>query len=417
MRDDDPFVDVDEQLVLERDDALGVFEVRGWSPGPAGIAPLHLRGVAVELDVAEAGALAAAVVTDPARATRALAALLGRGRASAVASAANGLLPPGTDRMSQRRPRGRRLSNADHPATRLALLQLELDDVSLAPPARAVALVEAAAAGLLLGRGLGVGGAVRHHAAAAAELLEAVGDDIDIAGPDATELAAACRAAAAVLDEAGDTERAGRLRRRGSSFTNRTRRRPALAAAMASPDVRPEQFDAAAARPARARLAAVPSEVPVVDVGGLPAPVTARARWRGAAELEVLVADAPDAVWWARAVREDGTPLAVVPVSHGRARMLLPPGAAAAVDVTHRPDVPAPSPARRATEAALRAGVDACRAHRAGDGWSAADLWRRCAVSWETAGDDTRAGLAAAYADGAALPTQPSRPFLVDRLR
>jgi hypothetical protein len=417
MRPDDPFVPVDEQLVLERDDAYGLLEVRGWSPGPAGIALLQLRGVAIELDVAEAGALAAAVVTDPPRAGRSLAALLGRDRASAVVSVANGLLPPGAERVQSRRRRGRRLSNADHPATRLALLQIELDDLSLTPPARAVALVEAAAAGVLLGGGLGVGGAVRHHAAAAAELLDAVGDDVDIAGADAVELAAACRAAAGVLEEAGDTQRAGRLRQRAASFANRRRRGGALAAAMALPARRPDLLDAAAERPASARLAAVPSTVPPVDVGGLPVPVVARARWRGAAELEVLATGAPDGVWWARAVREDGTPLAVVPVSHGRARMLLPPGVHVAVDVTHRPDVSAPSPARRATEAALRAGVDACRAHRVGDRWTAADQWRRCAGSWAEAGDDTRAGLAAAYADGRAQPSQPSRPFLVDRLR
>ena len=45
MTPDLPFVAEDDQLVVERDDDAGLLEVRGWSPGPAGTAPLELRGV------------------------------------------------------------------------------------------------------------------------------------------------------------------------------------------------------------------------------------------------------------------------------------------------------------------------------------------------------------------------------------
>jgi hypothetical protein len=418
MRPDTPFVDVDEQLVVERDDTLGLLEVRGWSPGPAGTAPIDLRGLAVELDVAEAGALAAAVVLDPARAERALAALIGRTRAEFVHRAQSGLLPAGQARPTGRR--ARRGANADHPATRLALLRVELDDPALSTLARAAALVEAAAAGRLLGPGLGVGGAARRDAAAAAELLGAV--DLDEIAADGAELAAACRAAAAVLDDAGDERRAERLRRVAAGLADLpTRRGDARIAAMASPEaaLRPAMAAAApmAGAASRAKLAAVPTAVPNVDAAGLPIDVRTSARWRSASELEVHVAGAPPSGWWVRAVRGDGTALAIVPLRRGAGRMLLPPGAVAAVDVTHRPDVAAPSPARRAAEGALVAGVDACRAHRLGDPWTAADRWRTCAAGWSAAGDDDRARLAEAYADGRAVPTQPSHPLVVDRLR
>jgi hypothetical protein len=114
--------------------------------------------------------------------------------------------------------------------------------------------------------------------------------------------------------------------------------------------------------------------------------------------------------------RADGTPLAVVPVLDGAARVLVPSARDLVVDVTHRPDLHPPTPARRSVELALVAGVDACRAERVGERWRAAPAWRTCAQGWQRAGDTERAAEADAYADGTRSVVQP-RPSVADRLR
>jgi hypothetical protein len=427
-----------EQVVVSWDGPAEVLEVRSWLAGPAGVASVSMRGVDVEVDVAEPGLVALATVTGATRdAEPVLAALLGRDRARAalrVRSAAPVVLAPDEERYATRRlgtPRAGR--DPSSPLARLALCRLDLEDPALPPLARVAAHAEAAAAARLLsaGAGTGVGGdlgldaAARADAAAAFALLDGLGE---IELPDAStadELTAALRAAARWLD--------------GEREPPRFRVRPAAADrlydAMAT-----EAFPAPAAAPAgggqrllrsaveeraRPKLAAVPTVVPEVDVDAVATgrlPAGAVARWRGPAELEVRARGAAgETALWVRADLDDGTPMAVVPVradgDDAVARLLVPPAAAPRlrVDVTHRPDVPRRSDAAAATARALRAGVDACRAERTGDAWRARERWAESARRWAEAGDERRSRLARQY-EGAGS-RQPSRPTVADRLR
>ncbi len=88
-----------------------------------------------------------------------------------------------------------------------------------------------------------------------------------------------------------------------------------------------------------------------------------------------------------------------------------------AIDVTPDPATRPPSESRRGSDAASRFGRAAVTAERLGLADAADDAWRRCAATWASIGDNTRAGQAEANAAAVAARTaRAQEPFVVEVL-
>lgn len=185
---------------------------------------------------------------------------------------------------------------------------------------------------------------------------------------------------------------------------------PAAAAPMAAPAA-----DMRAGAPAMARRAAFAGEA--LDAAAPPAPPAPVLRVDD--EVRVLVPSDAAPTDWVRVARRAGRVLlGAAPVGvarDGRVRVPVPAGVpteALVVDVVDDPSLPVREEAGRAHADAVTAGRAALAAERRGRTRDASARWAECADGWAAAGDADRA------ADAARRATAPSRrrPLLHDRL-
>jgi hypothetical protein len=449
---------IDSQHVAGAWDAdLGGWWARDWTPGPAGTAGLTLAGdVELDVDVASPATLVGLWVPSPLprRGARALRNLLGDERAAELLALGAGGGPAGpvvlgagrVRRLGRTRDRSLGRGGVAAPLARLGLTSIPSIAASGDPLVRALGHLDAAAATIAVGPGVGVGAAGRAHALAGIELLVDLArrgelDDRPVDGAallDALERLdpllpeghlPALRAIRADLD-------AGAVRFApipeadpGRALAGGARADVAVDAiaselAMAPPPAAAAPLAEGAPRARVARQRPV-GHVVGVDVAVLPlalAAASVRARTTTPSEIEVRVADrGHGGRWWARAFDLDGQVVAAAPLLAGDgdavARLLVPPERLTQlrVDVTDQPGEPRPSAAALDVLGAVATGQAAARAERLGRTGDAAARWHRAATAWERAGADQRAGLARELAAGRRDERIPP-PLLADPL-
>jgi len=420
-------------LVADCHPGAGVATLSARPAGPAGTAGLALAdGLELDVDAADPASLvdltvewppgrAGAPDLPPAR-RRALAALLGDGRAAALAAALRAR-PEGEGWV------GCRLGDEGDGAPgvapglhRAALALAAAGTAGVVPAVRGLGLAEAA---VELAPHVGAlpeaGATVRTWLAGAADLVVDALAEGTFAVPDG-----------AAVPVAGLLRRVARLA--GT---------PPLAASRFAGLARELEEGAHRAPPPRRRPATAPAAVGVrppaapggelpVDRGALPGFVAGAAvsgRRRGSSEVEVRIdrwGDRRDL--WARALdRSDRTVLAMGPFrpdgDDAVALLLVPPGAMGrvALEVTERPGDDPPSAPLAAAARAVHEGAAAARAERLGDRRAARGAWRRCAHAWAVAGDTDRAEAARRHAaqltgPRSSWPDRIVRPLVVDLL-
>jgi hypothetical protein len=428
-------------LWLPEEDRLCLWEplgrqlrVIGWRPGPAGVSSVELApGVVVAVDHATPTILTELVVpVDGGALTpghrRLLSTLVGEDAALTLESIIDSDRPdrPVTirisDRSRDRSPRrwdrsrfdGDRAPGGDAEArirafARLALAAGLADDATLPGSARAVAILEAAAATGALTADAPV--LVDLEDVVPADRLAAALRDVTAAVRQRPDLAAAFRN---LVDRLPATTRAvlaldlERLRRHidEAEAGNRFGRAagaaaPAAAATPASMERLLAPMAAEEAPPRRAAKAAAEPRRPPLDVDG-----DHRAwAWLDHGGNVAVTAGASAAGAWARVFRRhDRLLLGLAPLradlattaGQVQAIVLVPPVADAhdlVADVVDDPATPRRAPAHDQIRAAVTAGRRAARLTRLGHPMAEA-AWMECADHWRALGDEQRANLA-----------------------